>query len=346
MSHTVHARAPLRISFAGGGTDVPPYPAEHGGAVLSATIDWAAYASITTSTEPGVRVASPDLDTAGAVSGRQELAKVVLRDDRFAVTTGADVTMTCDAPPGSGLGSSSSLIVAMAAALDEISGRPRTPYELADDAVRLEREDLGVPGGLQDQYAAVFGGFNYIEFDRDGVLVNPLRLRRETLAELHGSLLLVPAPVTSRRSSGILHRQIAQTSAGEDATIRRLDRLKELASTMKTRLLQGDVGGIGEVLHEGWQTKRELTDGITTAGIDDLYDEARRLGCLGGKLLGAGGGGYVLLLVPFADRGRFARALADRGSAPVSFSFTEAGVLAWHADTPPSSPSDTTSRIS
>lgn len=335
MNHTVHARAPLRISFAGGGTDVPPYPQHHGGAVLSATIDWAAYASITTSSRPGLRVISPDLDTAGAVSGRQELAKVVLQDERFAVASGADVTMTCDAPPGSGLGSSSSLIVAMAAALDTVSGRARTPYELAADAVRLEREDLGVPGGLQDQYAAVFGGFNFIEFGPDGVLVNPLRLRRETLAELSGSLLLVSAPVTSRRSSGILTRQIAQTSAGEDATIGRLDQLKELAVAMKTRLLHGDVPGIGEILHDGWQAKRELTEGITTKGIDELYDEARRLGCLGGKLLGAGGGGYILLLVPFAERGRVARALADRGSAPVSFSFTESGVLAWHADPDP-----------
>ncbi len=333
MTHTVHARAPLRISFAGGGTDVPPYPAEHGGAVLSATIDWAAYASITTSATPGVRVSSPDLQHTGAVAGRQQLAKVVLDDDRFAPSGGADVTLACDAPPGSGLGSSSSLIVAMAAALDEISGRARTPYELAADAVRLERDDLDVPGGLQDQYAAVFGGFNFIEFTADGVLVNPLRPRRETLAELHGSLLLVPAPVTSRRSQGILTRQIEQTTAGENATIARLDRLKELAVEMKTALLRGDIDGIGEVLHEGWQAKRDLTQGITTEGIDELYADARRLGCRGGKLLGAGGGGYLLLLVPFADRGRFARAMADRGSPPVSFSFSESGVLAWHTST-------------
>lgn len=331
---TVHARAPLRISFAGGGTDVPPYPADHGGAVLSATIDWAAYASITTSPETGVRVSAPDLDTAAAVSGRQQLAQVVLEDGRFSLDSGADVTLACDAPPGSGLGSSSSLIVAMAAALADLAGRPRAPYDLAADAVRLEREDLGVPGGLQDQYAAVFGGFNFIEFTGDGVLVHPLRLRRETLAELHGSLLLVPAPVTSRRSSGILTRQIEQTSANEDATIRRLDRLKELAVEMRTRLLQGDVTGLGEVLHEGWEAKRGLTDGITTDGIDALYDDARRLGCLGGKLLGAGGGGYVLLLVPFADRGRVARAMAERGSAPVSFSFTESGVLSWQQEHP------------
>lgn len=333
MTTTVHARAPLRISFAGGGTDVPPYPQEHGGAVLSATINWAAYASITTSTEPGVRVHAPDLQTTAAVSGRQELAQVVLDDDRFALDGGADVTLACDAPPGSGLGSSSSLIVAMSAALAEVTGRHQAPYDLAADAVRLERDDLGVPGGLQDQYAAVFGGFNYIEFTGDDVLVHPLRPRRETLAELHGSLLLVPAPVTSRRSSGILTRQIAATTSNDDDTIRRLDRLKELAGEMRTRLLRGDITGLGEVLHEGWVAKRGLADGITTDGIDDLYALARSAGCVGGKLLGAGGGGYLLLLTPFERRGHVARRLEEHGHHAVSFSFTEAGVLAWRAGT-------------
>jgi D-glycero-alpha-D-manno-heptose-7-phosphate kinase len=326
----IHARAPLRISFAGGGTDVPPYPEQSGGAVLSATIDWAAYASVRRADDGSVRLRSPDLSTAAAISGRQELAQVVL-DDLLGsrLDHGADVTLSCDAPPGSGLGSSSSLIVAMAAALADLDGAPLGPYELAARAVRLEREDLGVPGGLQDQYAATFGGFNFIEFTADGALVHPLRLRSDVLAELHGSLVLMPAPVTSRRSSGILTRQIDAIAAREVDTIGRLDRLKELAIALRTTLLTGDLPGFADVLHEGWQAKRRLASGITTDGIDELYAHARDLGARGGKLLGAGGGGYLLVMVPFERRGGFVRDLRDHGIEPVHFAFTESGVRTW-----------------
>ncbi len=327
----VHARAPLRISFAGGGTDVPPYPEQAGGAVLSATIDWAAYASVHRGTDGSVHLSSPDLSTAAAISGRQELARVVLDDVLGSAEGGADVTLSCDAPPGSGLGSSSSLIVAMAAAMADLDGAPLGPYELAERAVRLERHDLGVPGGLQDQYAATFGGFNFIEFTGDGVLVHPLRLRSDVLAELHGSLVLVPAPVTSRRSSGILTRQIAATTARDAGTIERLDRLKALAIALRTSLLRGDLTGFAHLLHEGWTAKRELADGITTDGIDELYRHARDLGALGGKLLGAGGGGYLLLMVPFERRGGIIRALREAGAAPVNFAFTDSGVRTWRA---------------
>jgi len=326
---TIHARAPLRISFAGGGTDVPPYPELVGGAVLSATIDWYAYATVAASDVEGVHIHSLDVDTAMALSGRKELAQVVLDDT--AVHSGAEVTISCDAPPGSGLGSSSSLIVAAAAALDEFAGTPSSPYDLAERAVRLEREGLGVPGGLQDQYAAVFGGFNFIEFHAEGVLVNPLRLRRDVLAEFHGSLVLVPTPNVGRRSSGILARQIDQTTRRADDTMARLDRIKVLAVEMKTALLRGDVAAIGDVLHESWMAKRGLTAGITTDGIDSLYDHARALGAVGGKLLGAGGGGYILLMVPFERRGALVGSLRAGGIQPVGFSFTKHGVQAWRS---------------
>lgn len=329
----VHARAPLRISFAGGGTDVPPYPQQSGGAVLSATIDWAAHASVRPGRDGQVELRSPDLATTAAISGRRALARVVT-DDLAGDMVGGDgieVTLSCDAPPGSGLGSSSSLVVATAAALAELQGAALGPYELASRAVRLEREDLGVPGGLQDQYAATFGGFNFIEFDADGVLVHPLRLRGDLLAELHGSLVMVPAPVTSRRSSGILDRQIEATTQRREDTIARLDRLKQLAVTLRTCLLRGDLDGFGQVMHDGWMAKRELASGITTGGIDELYEFAREQGARGGKLLGAGGGGYLLFMVDFEARGGFVRALRDAGAEPVSFAFSDSGVRAWRA---------------
>lgn len=323
----IHARAPLRVSLAGGGTDVPPYPAMAGGAVLSATIDLFAYASVVPRSDGVVQIRSPDLEASASLSGREVMARSVLEDATH--SGGAEVVLHCDAPPGSGLGSSSSLIVAMCAALCEAAGEAPTPYELAERAWRIERVDLGIPGGMQDQYAAAFGGFNFIEFGVDGVLVNPLRLPADVLAELHGSLLLVPTPTVVRRSMGILTRQVAAYERKDEQVLAALDLLKAHASSMKARLLRGDLESVAALLHEGWVTKRRLAQGITTPEIDELYERARELGASGGKLLGAGGGGFLLLMAPFAARGDLARGLRASGVEPANFSFTRDGVQAW-----------------
>jgi D-glycero-alpha-D-manno-heptose-7-phosphate kinase len=322
----IYARAPLRISFAGGGTDVAPYPKLHGGAVLSATIDLHAYACVHPRVDAG-EIRSPDLDAAAALSGRTRLAQSVLA--RFAGN--ADVVLHCDAPPGSGLGSSSSLIVALCSAMSELRGTPLTPYELAERALQVERTDLAIPGGMQDQYAAAFGGFNFIEFEPDGVLVNPLRLRSEVLAELQGSLVLLPTASVQRRSEGILKRQIDAYERQETDVLDALAVLKDHARRAKACMLRGDLSGLAEVLHEGWQTKRRLASGIATPDIDALYEEALSLGAIGGKLLGAGGGGYLLLLVPFGQRGEVVQALRSRGLSPSGISFTDQGAQAWRA---------------
>lgn len=326
----IHARAPLRVSFAGGGTDVPPYPELAGGAVLSTTIDLFAYAAVDPRRDGEIRLSSPDLDTAVALSGRERLAHSVLHNSQH--SGGADVVLHCDAPPGSGLGSSSSLIVAMCAALCEAAGEgPPTPYELAERAWRIEREDLAIPGGMQDQYAAAFGGFNFIEFGAEGVLVSPLRVRPDVLAELHACLLLVPTPTVARRSTGILERQVAAYHRKEAEVMAALDELKSQAESMKVALLRGDLGAMARLLHEGWSVKQRLAEGVATPEIDRLYDEARGLGATGGKLLGAGGGGFLLLMTPFEERGALARGLRQRGVEPVNFSFTEHGVQVWRA---------------
>jgi D-glycero-alpha-D-manno-heptose-7-phosphate kinase len=323
----IHARAPLRISFAGGGTDVAPYPKLHGGAVLSATIDLYAYATVRPAQE-GAKVTSPDLDTAAALSGRRELALSVL--SRF--TGQAEVVLHCDAPPGSGLGSSSSLIVALCSAMAELDGSGLAPYELAERAIQIERVDLGIPGGIQDQYAAAFGGFNFIEFEPDGVLVNPLRLRSDVLAELQGSLILLPTPTVQRRSEGILRRQIDAYERQDSEVLEALATLKQQAVDAKACVLRGDLAGLAAVLHEGWRVKRRLASGIATDPIDELYQEALRLGASGGKLLGAGGGGFLLLLVPFERRGEVVHELRRRGlPEAVNVSFCEQGAGAWRA---------------
>ena len=271
------------------------------------------------------RFRSPDLETAAALSGREALARSVLQ----AFAHDADVLLHCDAPPGSGLGSSSSLIVALGAALSELSSEAMTPYELAERAVRIEREDLAIPGGYQDQYAAAFGGFNFIEFEADGVLVNPLRLRPEAIAELQSTLMLVPTPAIQRRSSGILERQIAAYERQDDDVMAALGALKDQAVHAKACLLRGELGGLAAVLREGWVTKQRLASGIATDEIDELYEEAMSFGAMGGKLLGAGGGGFLLLMVPFDQRGDVLGHLRRRGLTPINISFGSHGAQAW-----------------
>jgi len=243
----------------------------------------------------------------------------------------ADVMLHCDAPPGSGLGSSSSLVVALSAALAQRSGEALSPYELAERAVQIERGDLGIPGGLQDQYAASFGGFNFIEFEADGVLVNPLRLRPDAIAELQSSMVLVPTPKVKRRSGGILEHQVAAYERQDPAVVAALREIKGQAVSAKSCLLRGDLPGLAEVLDEGWKSKRHLAPGVATAEIDELYDASLQLGAAGGKLLGAGGGGYLLILVPFRQRGDLVAGLRRMGREALHLSFSDLGAHAWHA---------------
>lgn len=326
----VRCQAPLRISFCGGGTDVPPYPELYGGCVLSCTID--KYASVSVRSHPGqlVRVESRDLKRVIEFSsheddGEPDLAKSIIR--RFGETS-LDCYMHSDAPPGSGLGSSSAMIVALIGALAQRNGYDLTPYEIARLALKVEREDLQIAGGMQDQYAASFGGFNFIEFTKQGVVVNPLRIAQETLDELRYNLLLCYTGRT-RFSSNILAEQTANVRAKDDDAMNGLGHLKAMAVEMKRALLTGDCAAFGNLLHEAWVQKRRLASGITNRAIDEMYEEARRVGAIGGKLLGAGGGGYLLLFVPFTVRERVRSLLENMGGSTVDFQFEPRGARSW-----------------
>jgi D-glycero-alpha-D-manno-heptose-7-phosphate kinase len=331
---TIRAKAPLRISFAGGGTDVMPYPEEHGGCVLSSTIDLFAFASVRPRDDPDYRVVSEDGDAAGYASpedlvfdGHLDLVRACLRN--MAPGTGLDLHLFCDAPPGSGLGSSSGLVVAMLSAVAEHGHTPMTPYELARRAYEVERKDLRQAGGLQDQYACTFGGFNFIEFlGEDRVVVNPLRIPTNVQNELHGSLLLCYTG-TTRKSGGILRRQVEGYVSGRRESVEALGTIKALTLDLKEALLTGDLEGFAEILDESWHAKRGLAEGITTDRVDDLLAEAKRAGALAGKLLGAGGGGYLLLFCPFERRPEVARAMEEAGARVVRFHFEEQGVQTW-----------------
>lgn len=332
----LRARAPLRISFAGGGTDVEPYTSEHGGCVLSATIDLFAYASVRTREDQVRSVVSMDgsahtyrIPQDLVFDGDMDLVKACLL--RLAPELGVDMELLSDAPAGSGLGSSSALVVAMLAAVHSITGRPVSPYELAFEAYRVERKDLRQAGGMQDQFAAAFGGFNFIEFHaEDRVVVNPLRIPTDTLNELHASMLLCYTGIT-RKSGGILREQIDHASSGDTRFISRLDRIKGLAVEMKDALLLGDLGSFAAGLNEGWEAKRGLASAISNPDIEKLHDVGMSAGAAAGKLLGAGGGGYFLFCCPPSKRNVVAGALEAEGSRVSRVSFVDSGVTTWRA---------------
>ena len=328
------ARAPLRISLCGGGTDVSPYPEEHGGMVLSATINQYAYASLRPRRDSRLTLASLDYDMVARydhprrlkLDGNLDLIKAVVCS--FRVHRGADLWVHSDAPPGSGLGSSSTLVVALIGVMSEWLGRPLTSYDVAELAYRIERVDLGLAGGRQDQYAAAFGGFNFVEFNADATVVNALRIRPDVLNELEYRLLLCYMGQT-RRSERIIERQTAAYRAGTPAVVGALHRLKAETLEMKKALLLGKVDALGELLHQAWEAKKRLDEGISTPHVDQLYRLARREGAIGGKMPGAGGGGYFLLLTRFDRKHRVAAVLEKHGGQVVPFQFERRGLVTW-----------------
>jgi len=334
---TYRSRAPLRISFCGGGTDVSPYPEERGGMVLSATINKYAYASLIARRDARVKITSLDYDVVAKYEhskkvkfdGQLDLVKAVIK--RLGQGSGLDLFVHTDAPPGSGLGSSSTLVVALIGAFREWSKRPLTDYDIAELAYRIERVDLKIAGGRQDQYAATFGGFNFIEFTADSTVVNPLRIKPSVLNELEYRLLLCYTGQT-RLSAGILKRQIDSYVTRRPDVVKALDRLKADTLRMKNALLLGKLDALGELLHEAWLSKKKLDRDISSARIDELYSVARRNGAVGGKILGAGGGGYLLVLCRFDRKHVVAEKLEKAGGQIVEFGFESRGLDTWKAE--------------
>ena len=333
----IRTRAPLRISFAGGGTDVPPFPASEGGCVLSATIARFAYGSLEPRTDRMVTVESVDFKTTAEMSldeeikcdGNLDLIKAAVRRFGREGTEGYDLVLRSNAPPGSGLGSSSTMMVALTGLLGRHYGVALGDYETAHLAHAIERDDLSIAGGMQDHYAATFGGFNFIEFG-DRVIVNPLRIRDEITHELEFSLLLCFTGIT-RDSAWVIEDQTSRARAHTTDTIEGLRAQKELALAMKSALLTGALRDFGALLGEAWTQKKRMSPLITNARIDELYDLARRKGALGGKITGAGGGGYILLFCDFAKKHHVIEALELAGADVTEFTFSHKGMMTWTA---------------
>ena len=335
------ARAPLRLSFGGGGTDVSPYMDEFGGVVINSTLDRYAYASLRRSKAPGISVRSLDFNIIAnykqqdrlPMDGNLDLVKAAI--NRMTAYTGKVISQDnleffihSDAPPGSGLGSSSTMCIALLGLLRHWLNVPMTDYELAEMAFDVERIDLNIAGGRQDQYASLFGGFNFIEFTQGNTVVNPLRVRPDTINELQYLCLLCYTGKT-RMSDQIIRQQQEGVRGQSQDRIEAMHEVKALAIEMKNALLQARLRDFAELLHQGWEAKKRMAGSISNTGIDELYDAARAAGALGGKVTGAGGGGYMLFVCEFDKKHEVAAKLQSMGVTIVDFAFDAFGLRTW-----------------
>ncbi len=339
----IRSRAPLRIGLAGGGTDVSPYCDEFGGAVLNATIDYYAYASIEPFENGVVQIISSDRDQAAEYpaeaelppDGTLDLLKHVhnhaVRKFNNCQPLSVRLTTHVDVPEGSGLGASSTLVVAALRAYAEWLNYPLDDYELAQDAYFIEREQAGLHGGRQDQYAAAFGGFNFMEFGRNGrVLVNPLRIRESVISELEASILLFYTGA-SRASSAIIAEQSRNVEMGNAEAVQAMHEIKQEALRMKESLLRGDFCLLHEVLRSSWESKKRMASQIVNDKIERIYAAALEAGAYCARISGAGGGGFMIFLTDPMRKNRVAGALRDCEDKGVVYGchFTYVGAQAW-----------------
>ena len=337
----VRARAPLRLGLAGGGTDVSPFCDIHGGYVLNATIDRYAYAVIKTIDENCVRLVANDQQAERVCSvsepltlnGKLDLHSAVYNEMMLRHNGGKliplELVTFCDAPVGSGLGSSSTLVVVMIRAFVELLNLPLDDYTIAQLAFKIERVDCGLQGGRQDQYSATFGGFNFMEFyAADRVIVNSLRVKNWIICELEASLVLFYTGV-SRESATIIAEQSSNVRTGSLEALEAMHAIKQEALVMKECLLKGDFSGIVESMRQGWENKKRSAKTVSNLHIDQIYDAAVKAGALAGKVSGAGGGGFMMFFVPPEKRMDLIRTLKDIDGQTNNCHFTKNGTQAW-----------------
>ena len=336
------SKAPLRIGLAGGGTDVSPYSDQFGGAILNATISLSAYAAIETLPDNKIIVEALDRDEQQnfdllhqlPIDGTLDLMKGVynrIQKDHAPAVKGFRLSTFVDAPAGSGLGTSSTLVVAVLGAFKEMLKLPMDEYKIAQYAYDIERNDLQLVGGKQDQYAATFGGVNFMEFYAgDKVIVNPLRIKPEYLHELENNLVLYFTS-TSRESAAIIEEQVKNVQEKNEKSIEAMHHLKDQAKMMKEALLQGKLDEIGLILDYGFEQKRNMAANISNSSIEDVYAAAKAAGATGGKISGAGGGGFMIFYCPGNTRHAVIKTLNSFGGTVRNYSFTKYGLTTWIA---------------
>ncbi len=336
----VRSKAPLRIGLAGGGTDVSPFSDLYGGAILNGTISLYAHASIIPREDGRILFtlndrceqyefpAVPRLGTDGRCGLLAAIYNAVVAQYALSPLSFELITHV-DAPPGSGLGTSSTLVVAVLGAFAEWLKLPLGEYDLANLAYRIERIDMEMAGGKQDQYAATFGGFNFMEFyEHEKVIINPLRIRSAVISELSNNILLYYTQI-SRESASIIRAQQQNVRGKNERSVQAMHQLKEQAVRMKEALLRGQLDQIGEILNLGWTYKKQMAEGISTRLFEDLYEAALQAGATGGKISGAGGGGYIFFYCPGTTRYAVIHALEKFQGNVQPFEFTKNGLQTW-----------------
>lgn len=334
------SKAPLRIGLAGGGTDVSPYCDLFGGAILNTTLSLYAHATLEPLEEEKIILEAADRDETQTwgfekvlpIDGTLDLLKGVynsIQRDYGGIKCGFKLTTFVDAPAGSGLGTSSTLVVAIIGAFAEMLRLPLGEYDIAQYAYQIERQELNLAGGRQDQYAATFGGVNYMEFYADDkVIVNPLRIKQQYLFELENNLVLYYT-ATNRESARIIVEQRQNVTAKKESSIEAMHQLKAQAQMMKEALLKGKLNDFGSILDFGYQQKRKMAEGISNPLMEDIYETAKSAGATGGKISGAGGGGFMFFYCPGTTNHNVIEALKKFGGQHKSFQFTGHGLTTW-----------------
>jgi D-glycero-alpha-D-manno-heptose-7-phosphate kinase len=330
----IRGKAPLRVSFSGGGSDVSPYCDEHGGSVLSTTIGMYAVGSLAVREDTRVSIFSVDYDELV----RYELGHEINEGDKLSFLRqvikrlnpprGLDLYLHSDAPPGTGLGSSGAISALIVGLINHAFNLMLTKYEMARIAYQVEHDDLGRAVGRQDHYAAVFGGMNFMEFSKDGTVVLPLRVEPWILEEL-GYHLQMFYTRKKRDSNDIVASQVKFYQEKRRSTLDALADMKVLTREMMACLLQGKLKNFGGLLHEAWQQKQRMNPGTVNPYLSEIYEAARQNGALGGKLLGAGGGGFFIFFTPFTKKGQVSQALTKMGVQPTPLVFDFGGMQTW-----------------
>lgn len=337
----VRSKAPLRLGLAGGGTDVSPYSDQFGGYVLNATIDMYAYCTIEVTNADKIEIRAADQDLSfespavdhleidGALDLHKGVYNRVVKEFNGGDPLGFKMTTYSDALAGSGLGSSSTMVVAILSAFVEWLNLPLGEYDIANLAYQIERKDIGLSGGKQDQYAATFGGFNFMEFyENDRVIVNPLRIKSWIMDELETSMVLYFTGV-SRESAKIIDEQARNVVENKQTSIDAMHQLKADALVMKEALLKGEIQRFAKHLNKSWEAKKKMAHTITNQAIDEIYQAALDAGAISGKISGAGGGGFMML---FVDPTKKVNVINELGKFPgkvFKCHFTKHGSVGW-----------------
>lgn len=337
----IRSKAPLRLGLGGGGSDVSPYSEMYGGAVLNATIDQYAYCTIEETDNDSIILqandlgqkvkykSAPNLPIDGQLDLHKGVYNRIVQQYKIKKSLSFRLVTSCDVPPGSGLGTSSTMVVAILKAFAEWLNLPLGDYDMAFLAYEIERKDLSLSGGKQDQYAATFGGFNFIEFhDNDTVIVNPLRIKRWIIDELEVSMVLFYTG-DSRSSDKIIREQQNNTAQGKTLSVEATHSIKSNSFVMKDLLLKGEVIKFCKALGKDWENKKNMASSITNKNIDGIYDAAIKAGAYGGKVSGAGGGGFMIFTVDPVKKINLINTLNSFSGRVLNFHFSDSGCQSW-----------------